>query len=97
MLNKKVLTKLLGGVREYLSADKACCDSDEEAAIYPVEFLKSNTPSGMPPHKLLLKKGAIIMLLQNLDISKGLCNGTRVLVKHLHTCVLDAEVLTGSN
>ena len=37
------------------------------------------------------------MLLRNLDIKKGLCNGTRLIVKALHEYILDAEDITGSN
>ena len=50
----------------------------------------------MPPHELILKPGAIIMLVRNLAISTGLCNGTRRLVHHLHSHVIDAEILSGS-
>jgi hypothetical protein len=96
-LNNQVIEMLQGDAQIYLSADRACCDSDEEAMIYPTEFLNSITPSGMPPHKLILKKNTIIMLVRNLSISRGLCNGTRLLIHHLYQHVIDAEILTGSN
>ena len=35
------------------------------------------------------------MLLRNLDLKSGLCNGTRLIVRHLHQNVIDAEILTG--
>ena len=37
------------------------------------------------------------MLLRNLDIQKGLCNGTHLILRHLHDNVLDAEILTGTH
>ena len=42
-----------------------------------------------------LKVGAIVMLLRNLNLKSGLCNGTRLVVKQLHNNIIDAEVLTG--
>lgn len=61
----------------------------------PTEFLNSLTPNGLPPHKLLLKKGAIISCLRNLDIDGGLCNGTRLIIKDMKQYVLTAKIITG--
>lgn len=94
-LNDLIISKLPGQSRTYLSTDQAICDVETEADNYPTEFLNSITPSGMPPHQLILKTGAIIMLLRNLDITKGLCNGTRLYIQHLHEYVLDAQIIMG--
>ena len=96
-LNDQILKKKVPGpMKVYVSADKAVCDDEEEANNYPVEFLNSLTPTGMPPHRLLLKPGAIVMLMRNLNITRGLCNGTRLIVRRLHEHVVDAEILTGA-
>ena len=96
-LNDAICKKLVGIQRTYLSTDKAICDEEEEANNYPPEFLNSLTPSGMPPHRLIMKTGAIIMLLRNLDLRKGLCNGTRLIVHRLYDNVIDAAILQGAN
>ncbi|XP_023311823.1 uncharacterized protein LOC108913689 isoform X2 [Anoplophora glabripennis] len=92
-INKKVLQKLEGLSKTYCSAD--CVDTTDdpaaEVANYTVEFLNSLTPSGLPPHKLVLKEGAVIMLLRNLNLKKGLCNGTRLIVRLLGNQYIDAE------
>lgn len=62
---------------------------------YPVEFLYKQQPSGMPPHSLKLKVGAIIMLLRNLDPKCGLLNGTRLIVIELHTNFIVGKIITG--
>ena len=59
------------------------------------DYLNSITPNGMPPHTLVLKVGAPIMLLKNLDPSNGLCNGTRLICKHVTQNVICAEIAMG--
>jgi ATP-dependent DNA helicase PIF1 len=36
-----------------------------------------------------------IILLRNLNPSEGLCNGTRLIYRDLHSKVIDAEIITG--
>ncbi|XP_057310488.1 uncharacterized protein LOC130648452 [Hydractinia symbiolongicarpus] len=94
-INDEVLEKIPGDVITYNSADSVVADDVEEQNLYPLEFLNSLTPSGMPPHSLKLKVGAVVMLLRNLDLKSGLCNGTRLVVRHLRINTIDAEILTG--
>ena len=96
-LNNHVLDKIGGEKKLYPSVDHVVCDNEEEHLNYPLEFLNSLTPSGMPEHRLYLKVGAIIMLLRNLDIRNGLCNGTRLIVRRLHNHVIDAEVISSTH
>ena len=49
----------------------------------------------MPRHKLNLKVGSVVMLLRNLSLRDGLCNGTRLKVCNLQDNIIDAEILTG--
>ncbi len=41
--------------------------------------------------------GVPILLLCNLNQSIGLCNGTRLIVKRLGQCVIEAEIITRNN
>jgi hypothetical protein len=77
--------------REYLSADSIA--DDGQGGMYPTEFLNSLNFSGVPPHKLVLRVGCPIILLRNL--TGGLANGTRLIVKRLGERVIEAEVATG--
>lgn len=92
-VNEEVLQLLPGEVKIYTSVDSVVCDSEEEQNNYPLEFLHSLTPTGMPPHLLNLKVGAVVMLLRNLDTRRGLCNGTRLVVRSMRDHVVEAEML----
>ena len=81
---------------ELLSADSVDAESAERD-LFPVEFLNSLNPSGLPPHKLRLRKGMPIMLLRNLNGARGLANGTRLIVRGVSRNVIDAEIATGSH
>uniref|UniRef100_A0A0L8I7K0 DNA helicase Pif1-like 2B domain-containing protein n=1 Tax=Octopus bimaculoides TaxID=37653 RepID=A0A0L8I7K0_OCTBM len=91
--NIKLLEQLPGESHIYNSIDTAL--NIDEAANYPVEFLYSLTPPGLPPHNLHhLKIGAPIMLLRNLDPSKP-CNSTRLIIKKMMLTVSETTILTG--
>ncbi|XP_060129913.1 uncharacterized protein LOC132592021 [Zootoca vivipara] len=95
-INEEVLNILEGETVTYLSSNSIDDSSEEDIQNYPIEFLNEITPTGMPKHKLNLKKAAIIMLLRNLNTKKGLCNGTRLIVKQLKKNIIIAQVITGS-
>jgi len=96
-LNEKVLEILDGDLlHTFESIDSIDTDDEQERMNFPVEFLNSLNPSGLPPHRLNLKIGAIIMLLRNINTKYGLCNGTRLAVTKITKNVISAEILTGS-
>ncbi|TKR69282.1 hypothetical protein L596_021461 [Steinernema carpocapsae] len=78
----KVLQRLPGETISYRSVDMPL----EEKSFISIdpETYHHETPSGLPPHILNLKKGCEVMLLRNLNVSIGLCNGTRLKVLELY-------------
>jgi len=53
-----------------------------------IEQIHEMNPPRMPPYKLHLKVGCIVICLKNIDISNGLCNGTRLQVVEMKTDIL---------
>ena len=58
-INHEIQSKVPGKSYYYNSIDTVL--DANEAVQYPIEFLNSLNPSGMPQHKLILKKGFPIM------------------------------------
>ena len=91
-INDYMTTCFPGDERSYLSSDTLI---DGSRIQFPEEFLNTLCTSGMPPHKLTLKNKCPVMLLRNLDPSKGHCNGTRYVVSGMYDHAIDATVATG--
>lgn len=82
-----------GNSRVYKSIDTPPSNNEnDDPTIYNLEFLNSLTPQGMPVYNLCLKVGAIVMLLRNMNISKGMCNGTRLSVEAMNDLSLYCKV-----
>ncbi|XP_074289416.1 uncharacterized protein LOC141614569 [Silene latifolia] len=98
-VNDYVLSLIHEEERIYLSSDEVSRDDRTmgEPDLYSTEFLNSIKCSGLPNHELRLKVGAMVMLLRNIDQSRGLCNGTRLIVTDLGRRVYSCTVLTGSH
>ena len=95
-INVICITRFPGERKIYISND-SIIQEDQKDAI-PEEFLNSLTPSGMPDHELVLKQGAPVMLLRNLQASPNcsLRNGTRMIVRQLMERTVECEVAVGS-
>ncbi|XP_074305334.1 uncharacterized protein LOC141640429 [Silene latifolia] len=98
-VNDYVLSLIHEEERIYLSSDDVSRDDRTmgEPALYSTEFLNSIKCSGLPNHELRLKVSAMVILLRNIDQSRGLCNGTRIIVTDLGRRVISCTVLTGSH
>lgn len=97
LINIKVLNLLKCQSRVYKSADDIVSEDQNEQIRYPLEFLKNQQPSGMPPSKLELKIGAVVMLLKNIDQKKGLPNGTRLILLGMKNNYLIGKIISGKS
>uniref|UniRef100_A0A7E4URS8 ATP-dependent DNA helicase n=1 Tax=Panagrellus redivivus TaxID=6233 RepID=A0A7E4URS8_PANRE len=95
--NIRILIHLPGEEHVYQSIDETVCDPGVDPNNFPVEFINTLTPQGYPPHKLHLKKGAVVMLLRNLRIHRGLCNGTRLIVQDMSKYHIGCIIATGAS
>ncbi|XP_057733007.1 uncharacterized protein LOC130948306 [Arachis stenosperma] len=98
-VNNKMTVGLPGHERVYLSSDSVCAEEGNmkfELDAFSPEILNGINCSGLPPHKLVLKVGAPVMLLQNIDQTNGLCNGTRMQVRRMGNHVIECKTLTGN-
>uniref|UniRef100_A0A914N5G3 ATP-dependent DNA helicase n=1 Tax=Meloidogyne incognita TaxID=6306 RepID=A0A914N5G3_MELIC len=98
-INSEIIDMIDSPVFEYLSIDNAtienplACNSSD----YEVAQLNRLNPIGMPAHSLKLKIGSVIVLLQNLNTQKSLCNGTRLIVKNLRSNLIEAETINSGS
>jgi ATP-dependent DNA helicase PIF1 len=96
-INNTIVTKMPGAVKLYTSIDTIDSEDAKEIANYPAEVLNTFDVSGLPPHALHLKVGAVVILLKNIDTRQGLCNGTRLILKNLTDNLIVAEIASGKN
>nr|GEU38552.1 ATP-dependent DNA helicase PIF1-like [Tanacetum cinerariifolium] len=77
-VNAKILSLIEGRGKTYLSKDEAIPmgkETSETKLLYPMEYLNTINFPGFSPYELHLKVGSPIMLLRNVNLSAGLCNG----------------------
>ncbi|KAG2653869.1 hypothetical protein PVAP13_1NG417100 [Panicum virgatum] len=91
-INVMMIGKFPGEEKVYYSHDSV---DDDSTNNYPLDFLNSITPNGLPPHELKIKKNCPVILLRNLDPHHGLCNGTRLIVKAFEDNAIDCEIVNG--
>ena len=79
----------------FFSVDSTPDDGSEY--MYGTEFLNTLCPSGLPPHKMTLKVGMVVMLLRNFNQKLGQCNGSRFVLENICSRVLFARSITGTH
>ena len=70
---------------------------DELNILYPQEILHTLNFNGIPPHKLNLKVGIPIILLQNLNQLIGLFSGTRLIITQLRNKIIEGQIINSNN
>lgn len=76
----------------YKSIDSVV-DSNE-TTVYPVEFLNTLNNLGLADHELILKIGAAIIVIRNINPPK-LCNGTKLIITGLKKNLIKCLIITG--
>jgi ATP-dependent DNA helicase PIF1 len=97
-INNKMIEQLISAEMSYYSSDSiddSTANHSTMEALYPTEFLNTLSINGLPDHVLHLKIGVPVMLLRNLDPTRGLCNGIRLIVTQLTTRIIEGEIITG--
>jgi len=97
-INKRVVELLdMFEERIYTSIDSTenYSNNDDIGNVLLPEYLNTLSPSSLPPYELRLKPNCIIMLIRNLSINEGLCNGTRLIIIELADHLLKCKILTG--
>ena len=100
MNNRIMFDYMRGEARIYYGKnEKMACENvaHKKGDNYPREILDNYNPNGFPKTKLVLKVGASIMLLRNINPPEGLCNGARFTVTELRDNLIVAEKSTGED
>ena len=96
-LNVMILQQLPDDIRIFHTVDTSDInEANPDFAQLPAEYMQSHTSGGLPPSRLVLKVGASVMLLHNLDPTEGFCNGTRVIVTPLGLRCIELHILGGN-
>ena len=93
--NNEMVERLPGEKFECFSIDY--CMEEEDKGRYDTDTLNQTNSSGLPPHSLVLKKNACLILVRSLDPKKGFCNGTRCFLKAKTRNLLVVTPLSGGD
>ena len=91
-INSALVKQLPGECLQYKSVDSV--PDESQTVEFPTEFLNSLEVLGLPPHLLLLKVGAPIMILHSLDPPQ-FTNGTRCVITKLSANTIKAKISHG--
>ena len=86
--NPKFTSVFLNNITNALSFNSNLCNGN------PLIFIEFKNSVG---YKLLLKEKALVMLLKNIDVNSGLCNGTTMKIISITTKILKVQITNGSH
>ncbi|GAA0187454.1 hypothetical protein LIER_34742 [Lithospermum erythrorhizon] len=92
--NSMLIDRMEGEPVIYTSNDRAKHIGDQGDYL---DYLNSLEPRGLPQHRLILKPNCHVILLRNINLVEGLCNGTRLICKSLRPNVVGAIIATGQS
>uniref|UniRef100_A0A915DB77 ATP-dependent DNA helicase n=1 Tax=Ditylenchus dipsaci TaxID=166011 RepID=A0A915DB77_9BILA len=98
--NRAMLNSLSGEEFEYLSTDEPFREPnpmDIHLVDNDVHTFNNHKTFQLPPHRLQLRVGAVVILMRNVNIQQGLCNGTRMIITRLGNDVIECKVMTESS
>jgi ATP-dependent DNA helicase PIF1 len=79
-INKLAGDRIPSEYTNYLSIDSIVDGQNNNNHNFNLEYLNQIKISGIPLHEIKLKIGMPVILMRNLSNTKGLCNGTRMIV-----------------
>ena len=91
-INTFMMTNLSGEL--YTSTSIDLTDENFANPVTP-DILNGFDFPGFPRHKLDLKVGAVVILIRNLSLDNGLCNGTRMVITAYARNALECRIVTG--
>ncbi|XP_028055133.1 uncharacterized protein LOC114259319 [Camellia sinensis] len=91
-INEILIEEFPGDEHIYNSIDETI---DKSQQSQYKDFFNSLSAPELPPHKLLLKENCPILMLRNINPSKGLCNGTRLNCRKFGKHVILAQIAVG--
>ena len=89
-----LLDKLTEKIYSAIDSIENCNNGELNDVLLP-EYLNTLKPTSLPPYILRLRKNCIVMLIRNISINEGLCNGTRLQVLEFSNHLLKCKILTG--
>jgi hypothetical protein len=95
-VNVRILTRLVSETRVYDTVNSINFNTIKEGSRpdISIEFLRAQNPSGLPPARLELKIGTLVICLRNLFSKKGLYNGTRIIISKLREYSIKVKIIS---